>query len=216
LVVPVAEIVKLARSRGVDVIVDAAHAWGQLDFDFPALDVDFAGFNLHKWMGAPLGVGFLYIRKSRIVDINRAYDDGDYRADDIRSRVHTGTTNIANVMTVPDALDLHCSIGPAAKAARLRHLRDRWVGQVRDLPKLQILTPDEPRLCGGITSVRLKGKTSREDNLRLAARLREEFGLFTVRRGGVAAGDCVRISPALFTSASEVDSLVHALRVVAA
>jgi selenocysteine lyase/cysteine desulfurase len=216
LVLPVAEIVKLAKSRGVDVIVDAAHAWGQLEFDFPALGVDFAGFNLHKWMGAPLGVGFLYIRKARIADISRAYDDGDYPAADIRSRVHTGTTNVANVMTVPEALDLHRAIGPAAKAARLRHLRDRWVAQVRDLPKLQVLTPDDPRLYGGITSIRLKGQTTREDNLRLALRLRDEFGLFTVRRGGVAAGDCVRISPALFTSASDVDRLAQALRVLAA
>jgi selenocysteine lyase/cysteine desulfurase len=215
LVVPVAEIVKLARSRGVEVIVDAAHAWGQLDFDFPSLGVDFAGFNLHKWMGAPLGVGFLYIRKSRIADIGRAFDDGDHAPDDIRARVHTGTTNIANVMAVPDALDLHRAIGPAAKAARLRHLRDRWVAQVRELPKLQVLTPDDPRLVGGITSIRLMGKTTREDNLRLAARLREEFGIFSVRRGGVAAGDCVRISPALFTSAADVDRLAQALRVVA-
>jgi selenocysteine lyase/cysteine desulfurase len=216
LVVPVAEIVKLARSRGVDVIVDAAHAWGQVEFDFPALGIDFAGFNLHKWMGAPLGVGFLYIRKERIADIGRVFDDGDFPPDDIRSRVHTGTTNIANVMTVPDALDVHRAIGPAAKAARLHHLRDRWVGQVRELPQLQVLTPDDARLSGGITSIRLKGKTTRDDNLRLAARLREEFGIFTVRRGGVAAGDCVRISPAVFTSAADVDRLVQALRAVAA
>jgi selenocysteine lyase/cysteine desulfurase len=87
---------------------------------------------------------------------------------------------------------------------------------VRELPQLQVLTPDDARLSGGITSIRLKGKTTRDDNLRLAARLREEFGIFTVRRGGVAAGDCVRISPAVFTSAADVDRLVQALRAVAA
>jgi hypothetical protein len=45
--------------------------------------------------------------------------------------------------------------------------------------------------------------------------LREEFGTFSVRRGGVAAGDCVRIATALFTSADNVDHLAQALRVVA-
>jgi selenocysteine lyase/cysteine desulfurase len=79
-----------------------------------------------------------------------------------------------------------------------------------------VLTPDDDRLHAGITSIRLKGKTSREDNLKLAARLREEFGIFTVRRGGVAAGDCVRISPALFTNADDIDRLVRALKVIAA
>lgn len=216
LVVPVAEVAKLARSRGVDVIVDAAHSWGQMDFDIPSLGVDFAGFNLHKWMGAPLGVGFLYIRKGRLDDISRCFDDGDFPPGDIRSRVHSGTTNIANVMAVPAALDLHRAIGPAAKEARLRHLRNRWVQQVKDLPNLQVLTPDDARLHAGITSIRLKGRTTRDDNLKLAARLREEFGLFTVRRGGVAAGDCVRISPALFNTPDEIDRLVKALRVVAA
>lgn len=215
LVVPVAEVAKLARSRGVDVIVDAAHSWGQMDFDIPSLGVDFAGFNLHKWMGAPLGVGFLYIRKGRLDDISRVFDDGDFAPTDIRGRVHSGTTNIANVMAVPAALDLHRALGPAAKEARLRHLRNTWVRQVQDLPNLQVLTPEDDRLHAGITSIRLKGRTTRDDNLKLAARLREEFGIFTVRRGGVAAGDCVRISPALFNTPEDVNRLVKALRAVA-
>lgn len=216
LVVPVAEIARMARARGVDVIVDAAHSWGQIEFKVTDLEVDFVGFNLHKWIGAPLGVGFMYIRKDRLSDVSRAFEDGDFPASDVRSRVHTGTTNIANVMTVPDALDLHRAIGAPAKEARLRYLRDLWVQQTRELPNLQVLTPDDPRLHAGITSIRLKGKTTRDDNLKLAARLRDEFGLFTVRRGGVAAGDCVRVSPALFTTAEDVTRLVHALRIIAA
>jgi selenocysteine lyase/cysteine desulfurase len=64
---------------------------------------------------------------------------------------------------------------------------------------------------GGITSIRLMGKSTREVNPCLAARLRKEFGIFSVR-GGVAAGDCVRTSPALFTSAADVDCLAQALR----
>ena len=216
LLIPVAEIARIARSRGVDVIVDVAHSWGQVDFNVKDLGADFVGFNLHKWIGAPLGVGFLYIRKERLQDISRVFEDGDFAPTDIRSRVHSGTTNIANVMAVPAALDLHRAIGPAAKEARLRHLRNEWVKQVRPLGAWQVLTPDDPRMHAGITSVRLAGRGSRDDNLKLAARLREEFGLFTVRRGGVTAGDCVRISPAIFTSAAQVDRLARALRTIAA
>ena len=70
LVIPVKEIAAMARERNIDVILDAAHSWGQLEFDIADLGVDFIGFNLHKWIGAPVGLGFLYIRKGRL-DINR-------------------------------------------------------------------------------------------------------------------------------------------------
>src|SRR5437763_14260538 len=70
LVLPVAEIATMARKRGIDALVDAAHSVGQLDFRLPDLKADFIGVNLHKWIGAPLGVGALYIRRDRIAAID--------------------------------------------------------------------------------------------------------------------------------------------------
>ncbi|MDA4806460.1 aminotransferase class V-fold PLP-dependent enzyme, partial [Enterobacter hormaechei] len=90
---PIREIAEMARARGVDVVVDAAHSWGQMDFKVTDLGADFVGFNLHKWIGAPVGMGFLYIRKERLADIDRDLAVEDWPKDDIRSRVHTGTTN---------------------------------------------------------------------------------------------------------------------------
>ena len=77
LVLPVAEVTRMAKARGIDVIVDAAHSWGQIDFNVRDLGADFVGFNLHKWIGAPVGVGFLYIAKDRIADIDRDKGDED-------------------------------------------------------------------------------------------------------------------------------------------
>ncbi len=128
LVMPVAEIAAMARARGVDVVLDAAHSWGQIDFKVQDLGVDFVGFNLHKWIGAPVGLGFMYVAKGRLPDIDRAMADEDWPADDIRSRVHSGTSNFAALLTLPRALALHAEIGPKAKELRLRHLRDYWVG----------------------------------------------------------------------------------------
>ena len=214
-VMPIAEISALAKARNIDVIVDAAHSWGQIDFRIPDLNVDFAGFNLHKWMGAPLGVGFLYIRKQRLADIDRAFADDDWDASDIRSRVHSGTTNSANVMTVPAALAAHTSLGAANKQARLRYLRDRWVSQVRNIKGIEILAPDAPGSYGAITSFRMTGKVTKADNLAVANELREKYKIFTVRRGGVAAGNCVRVSTALFTKPSDLDRLALALKTMA-
>jgi selenocysteine lyase/cysteine desulfurase len=214
LVMPVAEIAALARARGVDVVLDAAHSWGQIDFKVQDLGVDFIGFNLHKWIGAPLGVGFMYVAKSRLADIDRAMGDEDWAPTDIRSRVHTGTYNFASVLALPGALALHQQIGPRAKALRLRYLRDYWVSRVRGFKGLEILTPDEPGMAAGITSFRLAGKGTAADNNAIVAQLRDQFGIFTVRRGGVAKGQCIRVSPAIYTAEADLDRLVQALRAV--
>ena len=124
LVVPVREIVAMAQKRGVDVIVDAAHSWGQIPFTAKDLGAAFVGYNLHKWISAPLGIGFMYIRKDRLADIDRDHADQDYPESDIRSRVHTGTSNSANLLSLEVALDLHESIGVDNKHARLQYLRD--------------------------------------------------------------------------------------------
>lgn len=116
LVMPVAEIVRMAKARGIDCIVDAAHSWGQLDIKVGDLEADFVGFNLHKWIGAPLGIGFLYIKKDRLDSIDRDMGDEDFPESDIRSRVHTGTVNFATVLTVPTAIALHQEIGADRKS----------------------------------------------------------------------------------------------------
>ncbi|WP_433239402.1 aminotransferase class V-fold PLP-dependent enzyme [Streptosporangium sp. CA-135522] len=212
LVLPVREIVAMARDRGVDVIVDAAHSWGQLDFTIADLGADFVGSSLHKWMGAPLGAGFLYIRKDRLADIDPAFADETYPGGDIRSRVHSGTMDVAPILTVDTALDFHDALGAAAKQSRLRFLRDRWVHQVRDIPNLEILTPEDPAMYGTITAFRIAGRVSEADNVAITDRLFERYRIFTVRRGGPAKGDCVRVTPALFTSRDDVDLLATAVR----
>ena len=66
LVMPVKEIVALAQQHGVAVILDTAQAVGQMPVNVNDLGVDFAGFSLHKWVGAPLGTGAVYIRKTKL------------------------------------------------------------------------------------------------------------------------------------------------------
>lgn len=211
LVLPVRRIVAMARAAGADVIVDAAHSWGQLDFTIDDLGADFAGFSLHKWMGVPLGAGFLYIRRGRLADVDRMLADQNSPANDIRSRVHSGTMNVAPFLTVGTALEFHHALGAAVKQARLRYLRDRWAHQVEDLPGVQILTPEDPRMYGAITAFRLAGRTSAADNIAIAKLLLDRYKIFTVHKAGPAKGACVRVTPALFTSRQDVDRLAAAL-----
>jgi selenocysteine lyase/cysteine desulfurase len=214
LVLPVAEIATMARERGIDALVDSAHAVGQLDFRLPDLKADFVGINLHKWIGAPLGVGALYIRRERIGAIDPDPAENP-KSTDIVARVHTGTPDYSAQLTVPAALAFQAAIGAPRREARLRALRDRWVHAVRDLPQVQILTPDDPTLYGAITSFRLRGRTLHDDNVALAKALLEQHRIFTVHRDGLASGSCVRVTPALATRMSDVDALAAAIRSLA-
>ena len=216
LVTPVADVSRMARPQGADVIVDAAHSFGQMDIKARDLDADFIGFNLHKWIGAPVGVGAMYIRQARLADFERDMGDEESPADSITSRVHSGTANFATFLTVPAALDFHASIGPAYKAARVKYLRDRWVTAVRGVRGIDVLTPDDPQMTAAITSFRLNGRTSKADNDHIVQDLLTRFGLFTVRRTGIERGDCVRVTPSLYNSVDDVDRLAAALKALAA
>jgi len=215
LVLPVAEIVALARTRGVDVVVDAAHSWGQVELTVGSLGADFVGFTLQKWIAGPVGLGAVYIRKSRLAAIDPMMGDEDNPPDSVLSRVHSGTVNFAAALTAPAALDFHDNIGAANKAARLRYLRDRWVTAVRGLRGVQILTPDDRDLAAGITSFRLNGGVTSDQNQRLIETLRDRYGLFTARRTGIARGDCVRVTPAVYNTAADVDRLAAAIKELA-
>lgn len=215
LILPVKEIVALARARGVDVVVDAAHSFGQVPLSLADLGADFVGVNLHKWIGAPVGAGVLYIREGRLDAIDRAHADESAPLTSIDSRIHTGTTHFATVMTIPDALDFQEQIGIANKSARLRYLRDRWAVPARGIAGVDILTPDEPGMVGAITAFRLHGRGDRASNQAITTRLLDEFRLFTFYRTGLARGDCVRVTPALYNSAADADRMVEALRVMA-
>ena len=210
LVMPVKAIATLAKAQGIDVILDGAHALGQLDFKLDELGVAFAGYNLQKWMGAPLSLGFIYVARDRIGAIDPDMGDTRYASDDVLSLVPYGTPNIPAWMTLPKVFEEHLAIGGAAsKGARLNYLRDLWVKPTRDLEHIEILTPDDPRLYCGITALRFKGNVDQE---RMVERLLNEYNLFTVARAGSACGPCIRITPGLSTSAADMEVLVGALR----
>jgi selenocysteine lyase/cysteine desulfurase len=215
LILPVKEIVAMARAKGADAIVDAAHSFGQVDLKLDDLGADFVGCNLHKWVGAPVGVGVMYIKASRLADMDRMLgDEGSLTS--IDSRLHTGTTNFATTLTVPAAIDFHDAVGGTYKAARIRFLRDRWVSAVRGTRGIDILTPDDRDMVAGITSFRLHGRTGRSENQALVTELFDRHGIFTVWRTGLATGDCVRVTPALYNAPADSDRLAEALKTMAA
>ena len=209
LVMPVRAIAAAAREHGIDVILDGAHALGQIEFNLDDLGIAFAGFNLHKWIGAPLTLGFIYIAPERLADIDPDMGEMHFPVTDIRARTPYSTPNIPALLTLPLVFEEHRAMGgSAAKGARLNYLRNRWVSAVRDLPGIDVMTPDDPQLYCGITSMRF---TRHADQQAMAERLLKDYNLFTVVRSGAASGPCIRITPGLTTTAADMDTLSAAL-----
>jgi len=158
----------------------------------------------------------MYIRADKLDRIERAHADESAAASDIGSRLHTGTTNFAIVMTIPDALDFQATVGLENKAARLRYLRDRWVKAVRGTPGVDVLTTDDAHLVGAISSFRLHGRGSAIANLAVTRTLLQDYGVFTFSRTGLARGDCVRVTPTLYNSVEDADKLARGINAMAA
>ena len=190
-------------------LVDSAHALGQVPVDVQAMGIDFAGFNLHKWIGAPPGLGFVYIRAAHLAKIEPHFGDRDYAEDDIRGRLHAGMPPVSAIMAAPRALDFHEMLGgTAAKEARLNWLRSYWMRRVADLPGLRLLTP----LDGGtaLAAFTIDGMAACD----VRGALLERFGVFTVERH-VGDASVVRVTVALTTTTGELDRLVEALDLLA-
>ncbi len=211
LVMPVKEIVAIARTHGVSVILDTAQAVGQMPVNVNELSVDFAGFSLHKWVAAPLGTGAIYIRKAKLDQMEPCLGNREDPPDDVRSRVYSGTYNFAATLTIPRAIAFHNELTVERKRDRLCFLRNYWVTRTKDIHGIEILTPDEDGRYGATTSFRLKEMRSFADAEKLQGILMTKYGILTVARGGITKGAAVRVTPALYNSTSELDKLVSAL-----
>jgi len=130
-VLPVRKICDMAHKHDVQVIVDGAHSFAQLDFKIPDLGADYFGASLHKWLCCPLGAGILYVRKDRIANVWPLFGDASHSADDIRKLEHIGTHPVSTNLTIASALRFHQMIGDRRKQERLRYLKKYWTEQER-------------------------------------------------------------------------------------
>jgi selenocysteine lyase/cysteine desulfurase len=209
-ILPVRAICDMAHERGVQVMVDGAHAFAHLDFTIPDLHCDYYGASLHKWLSVPLGAGILYVRQDRIAGLWPIYGDGS-PDDDIRKLNHTGTHPCHTDLGIENAIAFHEAIGIARKEARLRYLQRYWSDQVRGRPRIVMNTPADPTRSCGIANVGIDGVKPAD----LMKILFEQHRIWTVAiDGGRVRG--VRVTPQVYTTTEELDAFVKALRKVAA
>jgi isopenicillin-N epimerase len=157
-IMPVREIVELARPRGIEVFVDGAHAFAHFPFTRDQLGCDYYGTSLHKWLLAPIGTGFLYVRKEKQRKLWPLMPAPDTMDENIRKYEEIGTHPAANHNAIAAALAFHQGIGAERKIARLRYLRDRWARRLKQASdRVTILTQLDTPYGGGIGLVHVDG-----------------------------------------------------------
>lgn len=203
-ILPVRKICDMAHSKGVQVMVDGAHAVAHIQYKIPDLHCDYYGASLHKWLSTPLGVGMLYVKKENIGKIWPLLAEGE--RDDISRLNHIGTHPVHTDLAVADAIDFYHKIGAERKEARLRYLQQYWSSKVRNLPNVIVNTPADPSRSCGIANVGIEGMKPAE----MADILLKKYKIYTVAIDGANVHGC-RITPNVFTTTAELDVLVKAL-----
>ena len=210
-ILPVRKICDMAHSKGVEVMVDGAHAFAHIQYKISELDCDYYGTSLHKWMSVPLGAGFLFVKKEKIAKTWPLIGDGTKDLSDIRRLNHIGTHACATDLTIEDAIDFYNMIGAERKEKRLRYIQQYWTSRVKNVPKIIINTPTDDKRSCGIANVGIAGMTPAD----LAKRLMDEHKIFTVAIDTANVHGC-RITPNVYTTLEELDAFVAALKKLAA
>ncbi len=208
-ILPVREVVRMARRRGIPVIVDGAHAFAHIDFQHSDLNCDYYAASLHKWLFAPHGTGLLYVRKRKIRDLWPMMAAGANLLRDIRKFEEIGTHPAANFLAIAEALTFHEGIGPARKVARLRYLTRYWAKRLLENERVHLNTSLKPEFSGALANFRIDGLDSRD----LVRHLWNEHRILVT---GIAHKDChgIRVSPAVYTTLPELDRFCDAVESV--
>lgn len=209
-ILPIRKICDMAHAKGVEVMVDGAHAVAHIEFNLPDLACDYYGASLHKWLAVPLGVGMLYVKPEHVKKIWPVFAENESAVKGIERLNHLGTNPVHAHLAIQDSVEFYRQLGPARKEARLRYLQQYWTKQVRNLPGIILNTPEEPKRHGAIANVGVAKLKPAE----LAKRLLNEFKIYTVAIDGNGVHGC-RITPNVFTSTVELDQLVRALKALA-
>lgn len=205
-IMPVKEIANEAHKKGIEVLVDGAHSFMHIGFKIPELDCDYFGTSLHKWLGAPIGSGLLYIKKDKIKKVFPLLAAGADEADNIRKFERLGTRSFPIEQAIAEAIDFHNMIGMERKENRLRFLKNYWAEKVSQIPKVKLNTSLKEDFSCAIGNFSIEGKKPEE----IDTYLMDKHKIHTV---GINWENIhgVRVTPNVYTLTSDLDKLVSAI-----
>jgi isopenicillin-N epimerase len=228
LVLPIAELVRELETRGVDVLVDGAHAPGMVDVDIGALAPAYYAANCHKWLCAPKGVGFLWVREDRRRDVRPAVISHGANAPVPAAQRYateffwTGTDDPTPALALPAALRFLEALLPGGFAAlRARNRALALAGRAVVADALGVPPPCPDAMIGAMASLpvpALPGLSAPEAASAMAldalydALFREHAIEVPVVTCPAHPGRLVRISAQAYNEIDDYERLAVALR----
>ncbi len=209
-ITPVKAVCEMARARGIETIVDGAHAFAQFNFRQQDLQCDYFGTSLHKWLYAPKGTGMLYVKRDKIAKLWPLMAAEQKQATDIRKFEEIGTHSAAPKLAIGEAMLFHQGVGSQRKEARLRYLSRHWMNRLQGMPNLTFNTSfDDAQSCA-IANVQI-AKTDPYDVSRYLLNAHKIFATPIMHeefRG-------LRITPNLYTTLGELDRFCNVMEQIA-
>ena len=160
------------------------------------------------------GNGLLWIKKDKVGKVWPLLSNDKPQSDDIRKFESLGTRSFPIEMATGYALDLHELIGAQRKQERLHYLKNYWMEQVKELPGLFLKTSQDPRFSCAIGVFGIDGKKATAISEELFAKWK--IHTVAIERAGQpgieTAYNHVRVTPNVYTTTTELDRLVEAIR----
>ena len=209
MILPVRELCSLARERGLISVIDGAQATGHIPVDVREIGCDAYYSSPHKWLMAPAGNGFLYVKETLIDEVWTTlassqwgnHEDNGYRLG------QRGTGNPALLKGFEAALDLHFEIGPERVYGRIKEMGDRLRGGLSRIEGVEIVTPVHPGMCAGLTTFKAAGVQDVEVQDQLWKRER-------IQPRALRDGRGVRYSTHIYNSPDEIDRALQVIGVL--
>jgi isopenicillin-N epimerase len=214
LIMPLKELSQLARDKGLLILADSAHGIGMLDLDLKALGIDFFASSPYKWLGAPTGVGLLYVRKEALDKVWPTVVSSGWESNAAASKLDpSGQRSDAVLYALDEALNFNNRIGKSRIERRIKVLAARLKQELAKVPGVKVHTPADPYLSAGLTAFSMGGSLEPK----LVDYLREKHNLVVRTTGNAKAGTYgIRVSTPIYVSTKEVDMVVEGVRTLLA
>jgi selenocysteine lyase/cysteine desulfurase len=214
LMAPLRELSKLAHDKGLLIMADSAHGIGMLDLDMKALGIDFFASSPYKWLGAPTGIGLLYVRKEACDKVWPTVVSSGWETVTRAAKLDpSGQRSDAMLFALDEALNFNNRIGKSRIERRIKALSSRLKQELAKIPGAKVHTPTDPYLSAGLTAFSMSGVEPEK----LVDYLREKYNLVIRTMGSKEAGTYgVRVSTPIYVSTKEVDMVVDGVRTLLA
>ena len=208
---PARKIADMAHAKGCEVIVDASHSFAHIDYKIPDLDADYFATSLHKWLCAPFGTGFMYIKKEKIKNVWALLSAPVPDADNIGKFESIGTRSFAAEMAIGNAIDFQYLVGNKRKEERLRYLKNYWCNKAIKIPKVKLYTSLKDEYSCAIANFTIEGLKPEDIDAKLFEK--KKIHCTTINHENVHG---VRITPHVYTTLRDLDRLVEGITEIAA